>query len=160
MNSHQGASLPPRFTSQQAARLTGLSLRQLSYWRRTQLVAPSHRTPGGHARYGFRDLIALRTAKRLLDARVSLQRIRRCLRSLIQFLPNTPHPLAELSLVVTGDVLLVFRGREAFDALTGQEWVISVAELARDVEQAWGQIPEQGELFDAPRADAPRAARA
>ena len=59
-------------------------------------------------------------------------------------------PLAELSLVVTGDVVLVFHGRRAFDALTGQQWIFAVAELAREVEQLRGQLPRQGELF--PRA--------
>ena len=136
------------FTSQQAARLTGLTQRQLNYWRRTGLVTPAHCTPGGHARYDFRELITLRTAKQLLDARVSVQRIRRCLAALQTFLPRVEHPLSELSLVVTGDVVLVLRGDQAFDALSGQEWVFSIAEFAHRIEQQLGQTdPEQGELF-------------
>ena len=110
------------FSRQQVAKLTGLSSRQLSYWRKTGLISPQTVTQGGHARYSFTDLVALRTAKRLLDANISLQRIRTCLRSLTRFLPTTDRPLAELSLVVTGDVVLVFHGQHAFDALTGQQW--------------------------------------
>jgi DNA-binding transcriptional MerR regulator len=137
------------FSRQQAAEISGLSSRQLAYWRTTGLVVPQHRTRGGHARYSFLDLIALRTARRLLDAGVSLQRIRKCLQSLVRFLPTIEHPLADLSLVVTGDVVLVFRGTQAFDALTGQQWVFPVAELAREVEQLQRQRPQQGELFPA-----------
>jgi DNA-binding transcriptional MerR regulator len=135
------------YSRRQAAAISGLTTRQLGYWRKTGLVVPQHRTDGGHARYSFADLIALRTAKRLLDAGVSLQRIRHCLQSLTRFLPTAGQPLAELSLVVTGDVVLVFHGQRAFDALTGQEWVFAVAELAREVEQLREQLPQQGELF-------------
>ncbi len=137
------------FSRQQVAKLTGLSSRQLSYWRKTGLVRPQTVTRGGHARYSFTDLVALRTAKRLLDANVSLQRIRKCLDSLTRFLPAADRPLVELSLVVTGDVVLVFHGERAFDALTGQEWVFPIAELAAEVEKLQQQQPEQGELFSA-----------
>ncbi len=137
------------FSRQQAAAITGLSTRQLGYWRKTGLVVPDARTSGGHARYTFTDLIALRAAKRLLDAKISLQRIRKCLQSLTHFLPTADRPLVELSLVVTGDVVLVFHGERAFDALTGQEWVFPIAELAKEVEQLQRNQPEQGELFPA-----------
>ena len=135
------------FSRQQVATITGLSSRQLSYWRKTGLVVPQSFTAGGHARYSFTDLIALRAAKRLLDAKISLQRIRKCLQSLTRFLPTTDHPLVELSLVVTGDVVLVFHGERAFDALTGQEWVLPIAELAMEVEQLQQENPQQGEMF-------------
>jgi DNA-binding transcriptional MerR regulator len=137
------------FTRQQVSRLTGLSSRQLDYWRKTGLVAPRNATPGGHVRYAFTDLVVLRTARRLLDAGVSTQRIRKCLESLARFLPAVSQPLAELSLVVTGDVVLVFHGERAFDALTGQEWVFPIAELATEVEKMQRQQPQQGELFSA-----------
>ncbi len=137
------------FSRQQAAAITGLTPRQLAYWRKTGLVVPAIRTDGGHARYTFTDLIALRAAKRLRDAGISLQRIRKCLCSLTHFLPTADRPLAELSLVVTGDVVLVFHGERAFDALTGQEWVFPIAELAREVEKLQRKQPRQGELFPA-----------
>jgi DNA-binding transcriptional MerR regulator len=88
---------PGLFSRQQVSAITGLSSRQLSYWRKTGLVVPQGYTAGDHARYSFSDLIALRTAKRLLDAKVSLQRIRTCLHSLILFLPSADRPLVELS---------------------------------------------------------------
>ena len=140
---------PGLFSRHQVTAITGLSSRQLSYWRKTGLVVPQGYTAGGHARYSFSDLIALRTAKRLLDANISLQRIRTCLQSLTRFLPTANHPLTELSLVATGDVVLVFHGVHAFDALTGQQWVFPIAELAAEVEKMRQQPPEQGDLFPA-----------
>ena len=79
---------PGSFSRQQVTAITGLSSRQLSYWRKTGLVVPQRYTAAGHDRYSFSDLIALRTAKRLLDANISLQRIRKCLQSLARFLPT------------------------------------------------------------------------
>ncbi len=139
------------FSSRQVSRITGLTARQLHYWQRTGLLSPSQQTSGGHARYSFTDLIALKSAKRLLDAGVSLQRIRKCLHSLTRFLPTAQMPLRELSLVVTGDVVLVLHSTGAFDALSGQEWVLPVADILEELESWQGDgayRPTQWELFD------------
>jgi DNA-binding transcriptional MerR regulator len=140
------------FSTRQVCRITGLSARQLGYWRKTGLLSPAMQTRGGHARYSFVDLVSLKTASRLIGAGVSVQRIRQCLQSLSRFLPNTDTPLQELSLVATGDVVLVLRGGAAFDALTGQEWILQVADLEREALQVLGDFPEphQGELFSSP----------
>jgi DNA-binding transcriptional MerR regulator len=115
------------------AELLEVTRRQLQYWARTDLVRPSHRTRGGHHRYTFRDLVALRAAKRLIDAGVSVQRIRKSLGALKRILPSVPQPLSELVLVATGDVVLVLHDGSAFEAATGQEWVLEVAKLEREV---------------------------
>ena len=116
------------------ARIIGISRRQLQYWDETDLVPPRTRTPGGHARYAFEDLVALKTAKRLIDAGVSVQRIRKSIRALRDLLPAVQHPLTEVVLVATGDVVLAFRDGAAFDAVSGQEWIFEVAQLEREVE--------------------------
>lgn len=136
------------FTCQQVMNITALSRRQLSYWRKTGLITPLQHTAGGHARYSFADLLALKTAKKLLDAGISVQRIRKSITSLTTFLPSCTAPLTELSLVVTGDVILVLHRETAFEALTGQEWIYPVAELAREAERSRGiREPEQSLLF-------------
>ncbi|MGB5180045.1 MAG: MerR family transcriptional regulator [Gammaproteobacteria bacterium] len=142
------------FSTSQVCRLTGLSARQLGYWRKTGLLSPAQHTPGGHARYSFIDLISLKTASRLIAAGVSVQRIRQCLQSLSRFLPNTDTPLQELSLVATGDVVLVLRSGAAFDALTGQEWILQVADFEREARQLLSNhsVPRQRELFREPSA--------
>ena len=114
--------------------IIGVSRRQLQYWSETDLVRPSQRTRGGHARYAFEDLVALRAAKRLIDAGVSLQRIRRSIRALRETLPTVRRPLTEIVLVATGDVVLAFKDGTAFEAITGQEWIFEVGELQRAVD--------------------------
>jgi len=77
-------------------------------------------------------------------------------------LPQLQQPLTELSLVVTGDVVLVFGNGTAFEALTGQEWVFPVAELARDIEQSSPtsiHSPVQGELFSVQESHQKRSLR-
>jgi hypothetical protein len=80
--------------------------------------------------------VALKAAKRLIDSGVSVQRIRASIGALRKILPTVKRPLAELVLVATGDVVLVFRDNTAFDAVSGQEWVFDVAKFDREVE-AW-----------------------
>jgi DNA-binding transcriptional MerR regulator len=138
------------FTNRQVIQITGVTPRQLVYWRQTGLVAPSGTTPGGHARYAFQDLVALKTAKRLIDAGVSVQRIRKAIASLVGFLPRVGRPLTELSLVATGDVVLVFHQGVAFEALSGQEWILQVADVEREAERVRARDRAgalQGDLF-------------
>lgn len=62
-----------------AARVAGITYRQLDYWARTNLVEPSIQdaTGSGSKRlYSFRDVLVLKLVKRLLETGISLQQIR------------------------------------------------------------------------------------
>ena len=139
------------FRSGEVTQILGISRRQLHYWARTGLVRPSRRTRGGHHRYCFPDLVALKAAKRLIDAGVSLQRIRRSIEALQRTLPAVRHPLAELVLVATGDVVLVLHEGTAFEAATGQEWVFEIAQFRRELE-SWQAARGRAADAAAPRA--------
>jgi DNA-binding transcriptional MerR regulator len=69
------------FTALQACRFTGCTGNQLRYWDKINLVKPTVQSTGGRPGvrrlYSFRDLVALRVVKSLLDAGLSLQRVRR-----------------------------------------------------------------------------------
>jgi DNA-binding transcriptional MerR regulator len=129
------------FRTGEVVEILGVSRRQLQYWAQTDLVGPTARTQGGHHRYTFDDLVALKAAKRLIDAGVSVQRIRRSIEHLKRILPTVRRPLSELVLVATGDVVLAFREGTVFDAVSGQEWVFEVSEFEREV-AAWRQSLE------------------
>ncbi len=134
-DSDRAGSAGEQFRSRDVVEILDISRRQLQYWAKTDLIAPSAQTPGGHSRYSFEDLVALKAAKRLINAGVSVQRIRSSIRTLRRMLPTVRRPLAELVLVATGDVVLAFRDGTAFDAISGQEWVFEVAHLQREVEE-------------------------
>lgn len=121
------------FKTREVVDLLGLSRRQLQYWAKTGLITPSSQTPGGHHRYSFDDLVALKATKRLIDAGVSVQKIRKSVRALQNLFPKVGRPLSELVLVATGDVVLVFQDDTVFEAISGQEWVFPVAEFEREV---------------------------
>jgi DNA-binding transcriptional MerR regulator len=127
---------PDFYRTRDVVDILGISRRQLQYWAQTDLISPSETTPGGHRRYSFADLVALKATKRLIDAGVSVQRIRTSIQALRKTLPNVERPLSELVLVATGDVVLVFRDGTAFDAITGQDWVFEVATFHTEV-QTW-----------------------
>ena len=62
--------------------LTGVSGRQVDYWATTGVVRPSVQSAAGKGtrrEYSFKDLVALKVAKRLRDEGISLQKIRKAL---------------------------------------------------------------------------------
>lgn len=66
----------------QVCQLTGLTYRQLNYWDTTDLLKPSisaARGSGSQRRYSEADVAKARVIKKLLDAGVSLQSVRRAL---------------------------------------------------------------------------------
>ena len=117
------------FTTEQARRLTGLSLRQLGYWEKTRFIAPSAspgRGRGSRRAYSFRDVVELRVAKRLLDAGLSLQAVRRAVREL-QRVRSSDRPLSELALVSDGRSVYARYGEDWIDALRGGQLMMRVA---------------------------------
>ncbi|MBI5197945.1 MAG: MerR family transcriptional regulator [Nitrospirae bacterium] len=133
---HKPAGNDLFFKGSEICSIVGLTRRQLQHWDRIGLIGPAYKTRGGHGRYTFQDLIAYKTAKKLLDAGITLQRLRRSIAELRRLLPKINRPLEELTLVATGDVVLVFYEGTAFEALSGQEWILEIGEIQRDV-QRW-----------------------
>jgi DNA-binding transcriptional MerR regulator len=81
-------------------KIVGISYRQLDYWARTGLVRPSIQDAGGSGTqrlYSFEDLVVLRTIKKLLDAGVSLQRIRKAIGFLRDHLNREPQGVTIMS---------------------------------------------------------------
>ena len=59
------------FSGTQAAKVVGITYRQLDYWARTDLIRPSLTDAAGSGsrrRYSYKDLLELRVIKTLLDA--------------------------------------------------------------------------------------------
>lgn len=66
----------------QTCKIVGITYRQLDYWTRTQLVAPSVQEAKGSGTqrlYSFNDLLQLKVVKSLADAGASLQKIRQAI---------------------------------------------------------------------------------
>lgn len=130
------------FTSREVSEIVGLTRRQIQHWDKIGLIRPSLRTQGNHARYTFQDLISFKTAKKLLDAGISTHRIRHSLRELQRLLPMVKRPLVELTLVATGDMVLVFYEGTVFEAISGQEWIVEVSDVKQAVEKWQKRVEE------------------
>lgn len=130
------------FTAEQACRLSNCTHHQLRYWDRVGLVGPSIQGTGGRPGvrrlYSFRDLIALRVVRSLLDNGMSLQRVRRAWDYLRREGGMDGH-LSDVKLVTDG--LTIFRvsndDDELMDALReGQlAFFVAIDEIAREVEE-------------------------
>jgi DNA-binding transcriptional MerR regulator len=84
----------------EVCRVVGISYRQLDYWARTGLVTPSIKEAGGSGTqrlYSFQDLVQLRVIKKLLDAGVSLQRIRNAIDYLRENMKRQPQGITLMS---------------------------------------------------------------
>jgi DNA-binding transcriptional MerR regulator len=131
------------FTVAQAARLTGNTAAQLRSWERLGLVVPDTHGP---ERYSFRDLVALRVVASLLEAGLSLTRIRRALRYLVE----SGEDVAALSLVTDGESVWACRDDgQLLDALRHGQLALFVAvgRVAADVEAEVGAFAAERQAF-------------
>jgi DNA-binding transcriptional MerR regulator len=127
------------YSAPQAARLTGCTPSQLAYWERIGLVAPEHGT------YGFRDLVALRVVASLLEAGLSLTRVRQAVRHLLA----TGEDIAGLRLVTDGDRVWACRDDgQILDALRRGQLALFVA-----VDAYAAEVDAEVRTFDAERRD-------
>ncbi len=112
----------------EAARVAGITYRQLDYWARTQLVEPTVRGASGSGSqrlYGYQDILVLRIVKSLLDAGVSLQQIRAAVDQLRELGIND---LAQITLMSDGaSVYLCTSDDEVIDLVHRGQGVFGIA---------------------------------
>lgn len=133
------------FTSGEVQRLVGIPQYTLSYWDRSSVVHPRGRFAqgkGSRRLYTILDVVQLKIIRRLREAGISLQKIRRAL-ALMAAWPDEPSPLAELELVTDGRQILVRRSDDGLvDALT-QQFVLRLplADLLAEVRDGVVPLP-------------------
>ena len=129
------------FSTAEAARLTGLSARQLDHWDRKGFLHPSLEKASGYGsarRYSFADVVRLRVAARLRANGVGLARIRKCAEALARLDPEADLGRARL-LVVGSTVLWAKTDREVVDLLRDGQMVL-VCALGDAVAEAAGAV--------------------
>ena len=148
------------FSTAEAARLSGLTPRQLDHWDRRGFLRPSLRGASGYGssrRYSFADLVRLRVAGRLRASGVGLARIRRCVEALERLGENGEADLARARLLVIGNRVLWARSdREVVDLLKEGQLVL-VFSLGETVEETAGAVARFNR--DAARAGDPAPER-
>ena len=128
------------FRGPQACSIVGITYRQLDYWARTGLVRPGlkeARGSGTQRLYSFRDLVHLRVIRSLLDAGVSLPKIRKAIRYIADELKA---PLEQVTLMSDGkSIYAATSGSEIVDLLQKGQGVFGIA-LGRVYEELEGAV--------------------
>ncbi|HVE75925.1 MAG TPA: MerR family transcriptional regulator [Actinomycetota bacterium] len=111
----------------QVCKIVGISYRQLDYWARTSLVSPSVQPAqgsGSQRLYSFQDLLELKLIKNLLDAGISLQRVREA----IDHLHALGHDLSGVTVASDGSSVYAYTSpQEVFDLLKRGQGVFAIA---------------------------------
>jgi DNA-binding transcriptional MerR regulator len=129
-----------------ACHAAGISYRQLDYWARTGLAVPSVRDASGSGTqrlYSFRDIVVLKVVKRLLDAGVSLQNIRKAIDALRS---RGVADLAGITLISDGTTVYECRSpEEVVDLLQGGQGVfgIAIAGAFNEIQGTLSRLPAE-----------------
>jgi DNA-binding transcriptional MerR regulator len=142
-----------------ACSAAGITYRQLDYWARTELVAPSVRSAAGSGSqrlYSFKDILVLKVVKRLLDTGISLQNIRVAVEHLRE---RGVDDLAHITLLSDGTTVYeCTSSEEVVDLLRGGQGVfgIAVSGALRELAGSLASLPSErtdGEVIEATSTD-------
>ncbi len=155
---HSSSPVPaePGYRGPTVCRLVDITYRQLDYWARTGLVTPSVRAAegsGSQRLYSFTDVVELRIIKRLLNAGVSLQRIREAITYLRQEFKGR---FSDVTLMCDGpkrvyvchspnEIVDIFqKGQGVFGIAVGAVWADTAGDVAHlpDDQQEHEHEPE------------------
>lgn len=128
------------YSGSQAAKVVGITYRQLDYWARTDLVRPAineAQGSGSRRHYSYRNLLELRMIKSLLDAGIKLEAIR----EVFNFLrSNSVEAITSAHLVISGASVILCKGEELLDVVRKGQGVLNLLPLAQVKEQVDGRI--------------------
>jgi tetratricopeptide (TPR) repeat protein len=137
------------YTTHDVAKLLGLSEAQVRSQARVGYLAPD-RGPRNSYRFSFQDLVLLRAAKALRDARIAPRRIRRTLRALSRELP-AGRSLSEVRISSEGDRIVVRDDGEAWNPESGQLlFDFHVADLAQRAAPVARRLARRARRSDEP----------
>jgi DNA-binding transcriptional MerR regulator len=114
----------------EAAKIVGISYRQVDYWARTDLVRPSLADATGSGtrrRYSYTDLLELRVIKNLLDAGISLESVRKVFHYLRTYLGGD---IASAHIVIEGNQVVLCDGEQLIDVVKRGQGVLNVLPLS------------------------------
>jgi DNA-binding transcriptional MerR regulator len=117
------------YSGTQTAKVVGISYRQLDYWARTDLIRPSlsDATGSGSRRsYSYNDLLELKTIKKLLDAGIKLEQVRKVFEYLRKHVATD---IAAAHIVIDGGSVMLCDGDQLVDVLKNGQGVLNVLSM-------------------------------
>ena len=107
------------YSLRDVARILAVQESRLRYWQQVGFVGATVRK-GGRFYYTFRDLVAVKAAKDLLAADISLQKARKAVEGLKKTLPEDAHPTSKLRVCSDGETIVALADDRTFEPLSGQ----------------------------------------
>lgn len=141
----------------QVCKIVNISYRQLDYWARTGLSTPSLQAAkgsGSQRLYSFEDLVELKLIKKLLDAGVSLQKVRDAIGYLKDLVGED---LGGVTLASDGESIIACRSENEFiDLMRKGQGVfgIAIGPVMDEVQASVSHLPLPDEQAEAPEEPA------
>jgi DNA-binding transcriptional MerR regulator len=146
------------YRAPQVCKLVGITYRQLDYWARTRLIVPSLQQAtgsGSQRRYSFTDVVQLKVIKRLLDAGMSLKKIRSAV-EILRIQLDLDQPLANVTLLSDGQTIYAAHSeQEVVDVFRRGQGVfgIAIGPVQEEVQGAIHQLfPDEADYTGAVEA--------
>ena len=117
------------YSGTHTAKIVGITYRQLDYWARTDLIRPSLNDAAGSGsrrRYSYNDLLELKTIKKLLDAGIKLEQVRRVFEYLREHVATD---IASAHIVIDGGSVNLYDGEQLIDVLANGQGVLNVLSM-------------------------------
>ncbi|MGI9605645.1 MAG: MerR family transcriptional regulator [Acidimicrobiales bacterium] len=117
------------YSGKSTAEIVGITYRQLDYWARTDLIRPSLSDASGSGsrrRYSYNDLLELKAIKKLLDAGIKLEQVRKVFAYLRE---HVSADIASAHIVIDGGSVVLCDGDQLIDALNNGQGVLNVLSL-------------------------------
>ena len=121
------------YGSLEVCRIIGLTYKQLDYYDRTGFIKPSVNGAGGYGSrrmYDFNDLMKLKVIKKLMEAGISLQKLRKTKRYLDEYdnVSGRGNGLLKLTLISDGNTVYACDSDKAIvDTLKSGQGVFGIA---------------------------------
>ena len=148
------------FRAPQVCKVVNITYRQLDYWARTDLLTPSLQDAqgsGSQRLYAFSDVVQLKVIKRLLDAGMSLKKIRQAMNILREQM-QSDNPLADVTLLSDGATIYAAKSAdEVVDVFRRGQGVFGIAvgpvqaELEGEIHRLFGD--DMADAVEVPALD-------
>jgi DNA-binding transcriptional MerR regulator len=110
---NEGTPSAGAYRREDVRRIADVTERQLRSWEKQGLVAPREN-------FGFSDLLALKTLKKLRELHITPKQIQRAITSLKSRLEDIEHPLAQLRITAEGRRITVHVAGNMMEPISGQ----------------------------------------
>jgi DNA-binding transcriptional MerR regulator len=126
----KSSNIRKTYSSLEVCKIIGITYKQLDYYDRTNFIKPSVNGAGGYGTrrmYSFNDLMKLKVIKKLLEAGISLQKLRRTKRYLENY-SEDDDSLLRVTLISDGNTVYACDSDKAIiDTLKSGQGVFGIA---------------------------------